>query len=149
VRPRSDGGSTIPLILGFFLVGLLVVGGSVAAADAYVQQRGLQDVCDGAAAAAAASALRLNRDTELGAGERARLAEAAQAVAGYLAEDRSRSAVRASTGLSADARTVELTCTETSTIAFGAMFGKPHGVHHTVHSAARAPLAAATVPAPG
>ena len=49
---RDDTGSTIPLIIGFFLISMLMVAGSVAAGDAFVQQRGLQDVCDGAALAA-------------------------------------------------------------------------------------------------
>jgi hypothetical protein len=33
-----------------------------------------------------------------------------------------------------------LTCTETTQIAFGAMFGKAGGVHHVATSSAQAPL---------
>ena len=66
MNPRRDladeQGSTFPLIIGFFLLAMLVVAGSVAAGDAFVQQRGLQDTCDGAALAAAASAVDLSRD---------------------------------------------------------------------------------------
>ena len=46
-------GSTIPLVLGFFLIGLLVVAGAVLASDAFTRQRDLQSVCDGAAVAGA------------------------------------------------------------------------------------------------
>ena len=52
-RLSDDRGSTIPLILGFFLIGLLMVGGAVLASDAFTHQRDLQSVCDGAAIAGA------------------------------------------------------------------------------------------------
>ena len=64
----DDRGSTVPLILGFFLIALLVVAGAVALGDAFVDQRNLQDVCDGAAAAAAASAADLDREHGLTSG---------------------------------------------------------------------------------
>lgn len=137
---KSDRGSTIPLILGFFLLGLMVVAGSVAAADAYVQQRGLQDVCDGAAAGAAAGAADLGRGSGFATGEDLRFAAAQRLIEEYLRRDRSRSDVQAVAAMSADATTVTLTCTETSKIAFGAMFGKGGGVHHTARASARAPI---------
>lgn len=137
---NTDRGSTIPLILGFFLLGLLVVAGSVAAADAYVQQRGLQDVCDGAVAAAAAGAADLGRETGFATGEDLRFADVQRLVDDYLHRDQSRAQVGAIPALSADATTITLTCTETSTIAFGAMFGLGDGVRHTAHASARAPL---------
>jgi hypothetical protein len=59
--PRRDRGSTIPLILGFVIVAFFLVAGAVALGDAFVQQRDLQDVCDGAAAAAAAAAVEVQR----------------------------------------------------------------------------------------
>jgi uncharacterized membrane protein len=139
-RGGVDHGSTIPLILGFFLVALLMIGGAIAAADAFVQQRGLQDVCDGAASAAAAEAARLDRDPSLGSGAELAFDGVEDAVARYLARDSDRAAVHADAALSPDSTTVLLTCTETSKIAFGAMFGKGAGVRHTVHSSARSPL---------
>ena len=51
IRGGDDTGSTIPMILGFFLLAMLMVAGSIALGQAFVQQRDLQDVCDGAAAA--------------------------------------------------------------------------------------------------
>jgi hypothetical protein len=137
---RDDRGSTLPLIIGLFVVALLAVAGSVAAGDAFVQQRGLQDVCDGAAAAAAASAADLARGTALAGGAELRFAGAQQAVAAYLARDGDRAEVRAVTGLSADATLLTVRCEQTSRIVFGAMFGLGHGVHQSARSSARAPL---------
>ncbi len=136
----DDRGSITPLVLGFFLVAILMIGGAVAAADAFTQQRELQDVCDGAAAAAAASAARLDRGPELAGGQALCFGDVRQAVIGYLTRDPGRADVHASAVVSPDASTLTLTCTETSKIAFGAMFGKGHGVRHTVHSSVRAPL---------
>jgi Flp pilus assembly protein TadG len=136
----DDRGSTLPLILGFFLLALLMVAGSVAAGDAFVQQRGLQDVCDGAATAAAASGVDLGRGGDLEHESALRFGDVQAAVAAYLGRDPSRSSVRVRAELSPDARTLTLTCEQTEQIAFGAMFGKGGGVHHRVTSSARAPL---------
>lgn len=136
----GDRGSITPLILGFFLLGLLIVAGSVAAADAYVQQRDLQDVCDGAVAAAAAGGADLGRGSGFATGSDLRFADVQQRVERYLQDDRSRSNVRGVAAMSADATTITLTCTEQRPIAFGAMFGLGTGVHHTAHASARAPI---------
>jgi len=138
--PADDRGSTLPLVLGFFLVALLMIAGSVAAGDAFVQQRGLQDVCDGAATAAAASGVDLGRGGALQSEQALQFGDVRQAVTDYLARDPSRRGVQVSAELSADERTLTLTCEQTEHIAFGAMFGKGSGVHHRVTSSARAPL---------
>jgi uncharacterized membrane protein len=135
-----EQGSTIPLILGFFLIALLLVAGSVAAGDAFVQQRSLQDVCDGAAVDAASQSVDLARDRDPTAGGAIRFADVQTAVLAYLARDPSRSGVHVVAALSPDARTLTLTCTQTTHIAFGALFGRGAGVHHTVTSSARAPV---------
>ncbi|WAX58583.1 hypothetical protein M6B22_07410 [Jatrophihabitans cynanchi] len=137
---HDDRGSTLPLILGFFLVALLAVAGSVAAGDAFVHQRSLQDVCDGAAAAAAASAADLARGSALAGGAELRFAGAQAAVAAYLARDGDRAHVQAVTGLSQDATVLTVRCEQTSGIVFGAMFGLGRGVHQSARSSARAPL---------
>lgn len=140
VRPEDDRGSTLPLILGFFLIALVMIAGSVAAGDAFVQQRGLQDVCDGAAAAAAASGVDLGRGGGLESEHALQFGDVASAVRGYLARDPSRRDVRAAARLSGDRQTLTLTCEQTERIAFGAMFGRSAGVRHIVTSSARAPL---------
>ncbi|MCU1658732.1 MAG: hypothetical protein JWO57_3388 [Pseudonocardiales bacterium] len=137
---RGDRGSTIPLILGFFLVALAMTAGAVAAGDAFVQHRELQHVCDGAAAAGAASAVDLDRAAGLGDVRSLRFADVQLAVEGYLADDPSRSGVDVEAGLSADASTLILTCTQSRRVAFGAMFGKGHGIRHVATSSAQAPL---------
>ena len=137
---RDDAGSTLPLILGFFLLALIMVAGSIAAGDAFVQQRDLQDVCDGAATAAAASGVDLGRGGALGGEQSLQFGDVATAVSAYVARDPSRGDVHISAELSPDRRTLTLQCEQTEQIAFGAMFGKGAGVHHIATSSARVPL---------
>src|SRR5207302_6701852 len=125
----TERGSVMPLVLGFVIVAMLAVAGGVAAGDAYVQQRGLQSVCDGAAAAGAADAADLDRTAELDTGGGLHFTAAADAIDRYLARDPARRAVQVATAVSADGRTLSLVCTETSSIAFGTVFGKAGGVH--------------------
>jgi Flp pilus assembly protein TadG len=133
----DDRGSTIPLIVGFFLVALLAVAGSVALGDAFVQQRNLQDVCDGAAAAAAASAVDLDRQRGVGNESSLRFANVDEVVGAYLARDPERRSVHVNAVLSPDRERITLTCEQTTALAFGAFFGRAH-VHHTATSSARA-----------
>jgi hypothetical protein len=136
----DERGSTIPLILGFFLIALIMIAAGVAAGDAFVQQRGLQDVCDGAATAAASTAVDLTRGSGIGTSGALRFADVDRNAAEYLARDPGREAISIRAALSADATTLTLTCTETRQIAFGAMFGKGDGVRHLAVSSARAPV---------
>jgi uncharacterized membrane protein len=134
---NDDRGSTIPLILGFFLIAFLVVAGAVALGDAFVDQRDLQDVCDGAAAAAAASAADLDRARGLTTGGSLRFADVESAVAAYLARDAGRREVHVGATLSDRGTRITLTCEQTMPLAFGAFFGRA-SVHHTAISSARA-----------
>ncbi|TAM81169.1 MAG: hypothetical protein EPN43_14455 [Jatrophihabitans sp.] len=136
----GERGSTLPLILGFFLIALLMVAGGVAATDAFVRQRALQDVCDGAAVAAAAGSGDVRRGGLGGGDGYLRFTGVQQGVEAYLARDPSRAGVRVTSVLSADGTTIRLTCEQTSPIAFGAMFGKGGGVHHVAHASARSRL---------
>jgi hypothetical protein len=133
----EDRGSTIPLILGFFLIALITVAGSVALGQAFVQQRGLQDVCDGAAAAAAASGADLDREHGLATGGSLRFADVGPVVTAYLARDPDRRDVRVHARLSPAGTRITLTCEQTTALPFGAFFGRGH-VHHTATSSARA-----------
>jgi uncharacterized membrane protein len=133
----DDRGSTIPLILGFFLIALLVVAGAVALGDAFVDQRNLQDVCDGAAAAAAASAADLDREHGLTSGGSLRFADVESAVAAYLSRDAGRRDVHVGAVLSDDGTRLTLHCEQTMSLAFGGFFGRST-VHHTATSSARA-----------
>ena len=135
----SDRGSTIPLILGFFVLALLAVAGSVALGAAFVQQRDVQDACDAAAAAAAGSAAEL-RDSADSADSAGNLRFADDAVAAsirdYVARDPDRS-LRIRATLSADRTRVTMQCTDERRLAFGATFGVPV-ITHTATSTARA-----------
>jgi uncharacterized membrane protein len=133
----DDRGSTVPLILGFFLVALLLVAGAVALGDAFVDQRNLQDVCDGAAAAAAASAADLDREHGLTSGGSLRFADVESAVTTYLARDAGRRDVRVTAQMSDDGTRITLHCEQTIPLAFGAFFGRAN-LRHTATSSARA-----------
>jgi uncharacterized membrane protein len=134
---KGDRGSTLPLILGFFLIALIMVAGSAALGEAFVQQRGLQDVCDGAAAAAAASAVDLDRTGGVAADGSLRFADVTRVVDAYLARDRARQGVRVRAALSPDGERITLRCTQTTALALGAFFGRGH-VRHVATSSARA-----------
>jgi Flp pilus assembly protein TadG len=139
VRPRcaDDRGSTIPMILGFFLLALLMVAGSIALGDAFVQQRGLQDVCDGAAAAAAASSADLDRSGAVAASQALQFVDVDRVVGAYLERDPQRRNVHVTAALSSDRRRITLSCSQTMSLAFGGFFGRAH-VRHTATSSARA-----------
>jgi hypothetical protein len=134
---KAERGSTIPLILGFFLVAAFVVAGAVALGDAFVQQRNLQDICDGLAAAVAASAADLDRGTGVGGGSSLQFSDVRRAALGYLARDPERRSVRVRATLSRDRQRVTLSCEQTTPLAFGALFGRPR-LRHVAFSTARA-----------
>ncbi|MFN2561026.1 MAG: pilus assembly protein TadG-related protein [Jatrophihabitans sp.] len=135
----DDRGSTIPLILGFFLLALIMVAGSVALGQAFVQQRSLQDMCDGAVAAAAASSADLDREHGIGAASSLQFADVSDVVDSYLSRDAERRSVHVRAELSTDRRRITLTCRQTTTLTFGAFFGRGH-VEHTATSSARAAI---------
>ncbi|MBV9594536.1 MAG: Tad domain-containing protein [Actinobacteria bacterium] len=141
MKVRDDRGSTIPLILGFFLVAFVLVAGAVATGNAYLVHRDLQGICDGAAAAAVnsvdAGSLRgggISRDQYL------TLGHVDQAVVAYLSRDPTQDGVHVEAAISPDKTIVMLRCTRTSKIAFGAMFGMGGGITNHVTSQARAPI---------
>jgi uncharacterized membrane protein len=135
---REDRGSIIPLALGFFLLALIFVGGGVAFSDVFTKQRDLQAICDGAAVAAANNLDRNGPDSE---DQRAvPLVEANDLVRAYLSRDPALTGVRAATALSADGRTVRLTCQRRNKVAFGALILRADGVEQTAYSSAEARL---------
>ena len=132
----DDRGSTIPLILGFFLIGLLMVAGAVLASDAFTHQRDLQSVCDGAAVAGAnAIDGPAARTRELTA--TLPLAAVQAAVQDYLAEDAGRAEVSVQTGLSADGSTVLADCHISTQLAFAGIIGRSEGIDQHARSQAQ------------
>lgn len=139
VSARDDTGSTIPLVLGFFLIGLLMVAGAVLASDAYTSERDLQSTCDGAAIAAANSldtaAARTHRlDGGLP------LRDVQRAADNYLARSRDRTGITSRADLSADGRTVTVDCRRRTRLAFGSIIGRGDGVDEHASSTARSAL---------
>jgi len=134
-RSGGDRGSVTPLVLGFFLIGLLVVAGAVLASDALTRQRDLQSICDGAAVAAAnAVDPQAARTEELV--DALPLAGVDRAVADYLADDPSRAGVQIRTSLAGDGRTVLADCHRRTRLAFGAVIGRGDGIdQHATASA--------------
>jgi Flp pilus assembly protein TadG len=144
MKSARDGGSTIPLVLGFFILALLMVAGSIAAGDAFVQRSALQSLCDSAAVAAASSADADSlRHPDAAAGRvpgYLRLAGVEAAIRDYLAREPDRAGVVLAPTLAADHLSVTLACTRTSTIAFGSVFGLGAGITDHVTSRSRAPI---------
>jgi hypothetical protein len=138
-RLRADRGSVLPLILGCWLLVMLIVAGYVAATDAFAKRVDLQDVCDGAAIAAANSvdlvrARSASRDRTAGYLE---LDDVQTAVQAYLARDGWRAAIELTASLTEDHTQVTIACRRRTKIAFGWLIGKPGGVTTTVTSSAR------------
>lgn len=132
-----DRGSTMPLVLGFTLVGLVTAAGAVSAGQAFVHQRELQDRCDELAAAAAAESGDIDRGAAISL-DSLHFVDVQSVVNARLR--------REPTGLHVLARvtdaehTVRLRCTVTTPVVFGALFGKGDGVRHVVESSAQEPL---------
>lgn len=132
----DDRGSTIPLILGFFLIGLLMVAGAVMASDAFTHQRDLQSICDGAAVAGAnaidgpAARTRKLQST-------LPLAAVQAAVQDYLAEDAGRAEVSVQAGVSADGSTVLADCRTSTQLAFAGLLGRRNGIEQHARSQAQ------------
>ena len=139
----ADRGTVLPLVLlSFLLAGLLVTAGTAASA-AFLAQRDLAGVCDGAALAGAAAldraALARPRPGADGVGPGLPLdrAEVAAAVGSYRHH-----AARPGLVLTAgtDGRTVTVTCRRTVRIPFGAVLGKAGGLDRTAVARARTAL---------
>ena len=139
----KDAGTAIPLILLCFLLAGTFVTASTAASAAFLAQRDLAGICDGAAVAAAARGI--DRGALGGDGEGLPLDPAA--VAGTVDRYRGQAGrdgltVTATT----DGRTVTVICTRTVRIPFGAVLGHPGGLARTATARARSPLLPARSP---
>jgi Flp pilus assembly protein TadG len=143
-RGGDERGSTIPFVLGCFLLAMVLVAGAVAAGDAFVQQSDLQSVCDAAAIAAVDAAdlagTRAGDDAHSDSLPAGTAADVQQAVDAYLARDPQRAAVRIQAATTSAPVGIRLDCTIRQPVTFGAMFGLGAGVTHRASSSARAPL---------
>ena len=135
----DERGSITPLILGFFLIGLLMVAGAVLASDAFSTQRQLQSICDGTAIAAA-NALDTQAARSQPLADELPLAGVQQAATDYLARDPGRAGVQIATSLSPDGHTVLADCHQHTRLAFDALIGHPHGLDEHATATARSHL---------
>jgi hypothetical protein len=136
VAISQDRGSITPLILGFFLVGLLMVAAAVVASDVFAKQLDLQSVCDGAAIAGSNAASGPAVRTQ-GLGMTLPLDAAQRAVDAYLDRDVGRQSVHVVASLSADGSTVVAACVTKSKVALGLLIGRPSGVEQRATSSAK------------
>lgn len=135
----GERGSTLPFVLVAWTVAALMAFGAIAASDAFLEQQGVQSVCDGAALAAA------NRADEAvvyagGVGDQLPLtrAGAQAAVAEQLAGGGAR---LDSWSAETDGAEVTVRCTRYVTIAFGWLFLGGRPLERTATASARAPTA--------
>ncbi len=141
MRAGDERGSITPLVLLFFLIAALLVMGTTAAGSAFLAQRDLQSVCDGAAVRAAdaidePSAYR-------GQQAPAALPLSDDSVRTAVTEYQSRGYASDPTltlAASTDGQQVTVSCQRLVHIPFGAVFGKSAGLQRTALSSARAPL---------
>lgn len=145
LRQRDDRGTTIPLILGFALLALLVTMGVTVASIAFLAQRNLQAICDGAALAASDSLdegqiFNGSTNTVLPLSQ----SGVSSAVASYLGTNYRPGGQgtpdRLQAGARTDGRTVRVTCASTRHLPLGGLFGYPNGLPRTAVSTAEAPL---------
>jgi uncharacterized membrane protein len=130
---NTDDGSIIPLVIGFFMVAALLVTGSIAAGSAFLAQRDLQSVCDGAAIAAGQA---LDANTYYQQSDHSNgypLGDVQGAVERYLAVDGGRVQAVASTR---DDEVV-VVCRQTTPVTFGRAFGYGNGVRQRATAVAR------------
>ena len=127
----------IPLVLGFCLLALVFIAGTVAASDVFTKQRALQSVCDGAAIYAANNIEPAALHGAGAGGTALPLAAAAAEVQAYLGRDSDRERVHSSVTIGADGVTVEVTCREHNTVAFGFVILHSGGIDQSARSAAR------------
>lgn len=119
-QPGGDDGSSVPLILLCFLIAAVLVSGVTAASAAFLRQRDLQTVCDGAALAAA------NSYDPAGLSEVEALPVAKEKAQGAALRYVTRAfpgdaSVEVSVDL--DAELVVVTCARMVQVPFGAIFG--------------------------
>lgn len=136
-----DRGSIMPLIFGFAAVATLLVTGATAASSAFLAQRDLSGVCDGAALAAAQS---IDLPAVYQSAGSARLPLSQGGVEQSLADYAARNYAADSGGLtlagSTDGQTVEVRCNRTVVIPFGRFFGFGAGLPRSASAHARSPL---------
>jgi hypothetical protein len=152
-RPGPDAGTAIPLIMLAFLLAGTFICASIAASAAFLAQRDLAGICDGAAVAAANGFSRSVADNgpATGSGDRVSRPDSQDTlpldagtvqriVAAYQARQARGDERALSITATTDGRVATVTCNETVRIPFGAVIGEGDGLDRTVVVRARSPL---------
>lgn len=133
--PGGDRGSTMPLILGFFMIAGLLLTGGITASAAFLAQRDLQSACDGAAVAGASGFMRTTGGSTADIAFDETLA--GHAIAQYALDAWGSDAVDIQVNV--DGTRVVVTCARVVHVPFEALFS-PGGINRTATSSADAPL---------
>lgn len=134
-----DRGSTLVLMIGcFMLAGVLLTGG-IAASAAFLAQRDLQSMCDGAAIAGAQAFQRPEAGAAVGDSLPLSQDAVVEAVADYAVDRYGAAAAEVTMGASTDGRLVRVTCSRVVHIPFEDLFS-PGGLERTAVAEARSPL---------
>ncbi len=139
-RP-DDRGSITPLVLLCFLIAALMVMGTTAAGSAFLAQRDLQAVCDGAAVRAANAVDESSTYTAAPGLAALPLSDASvrAAVTDYRSSGYPGDPTLTITAAT-DGRQVTVGCHRVVRVPFGAVFGQSAGLTRNAVSTARAPL---------
>ena len=133
--PVGDRGSTLPLMLGFFMIAGLLLTGGITASAAFLAQRDLQAACDGAAVAGASGFLRTTGESTADIAFDEILA--GNAIAQYSVDAWGTDAV--DIDVDVDGTRVVVTCARVVHVPFEALFS-PGGINRTATSSADAPI---------
>lgn len=134
---RDERGSTIPLMLVFFVIAGMMLTGGVVVSSAFLQLRSLQSACDGAAIAAANGFER--GGGQLGDNLPFDAASAQSAVTAYAAAAWQQDAAAVALDVAVNGDQVVVVCSRTAHVPFEAVFA-PDGIEQSVTATARAPL---------
>jgi hypothetical protein len=138
LRAQPERGSTLPLILGFWLITMLFIGGAIALSNAYTHQEDLQSACDGAAIVAANAVDAVAIHNTAVKGTSVPLGDAEAALARYLSYP-DRQGMHISQTLSDDHASIHLKCTQHTHIAFEWIVLRPDGLDQTAQAPAQLP----------
>lgn len=137
----TERGSIVPFVLLCFCVAALMVCGGITASAAFLAQRDVQSVCDGAALAAANA---VDEDGYFGAGgdDAVPLSQdsVSAAVADYLADATGADLALAAWSVNTDGRNVEVVCTRYAALPFADIFLGGEPLERTATASARSPF---------
>ncbi len=134
----DDRGSTVPFILLSFGIALLMVCGGITASVAFLEQRDVQSLCDGAAVAAANELDEGQYFTTAGNDAVPLSQDSVTVAVGVYLESASQGLDTWST--STDGRSVQVVCTRYVTLPFAGMFLGGRQLERTAVASARSPF---------